>query len=173
MANNGKMVKLKGISAWAKVQKPDPTYDEYSITLILDSKKEVEKAKEAGLKITKVDKEIAGLGEDVIGKPCVKARQKSKYDDETPRTPPACVDSKANKFGGLIGNGSKVVVAILAFPYNNKFGKGVSSILKGVQVLDLVEFKSEGLFSEEKGSFVAEEKEESKSAESGSDDFDW
>lgn len=85
----------------------------------------------------------------------VQTRSGDMYDQK-----PIVVDAKRNPMDidTLIGNGSKIKVAFEPYPYVMASTKqvGVSLRLKGVQVIDLVEYANTGsMFDEEEGFEVA------------------
>ena len=103
----------------------------------------------------------------------VQTRDGSLYDQK-----PIVVDAKRNPMdsNNLIGNGSIVKVAFEPIPYVMASTKqvGVSLRLKGVQVIELVEYGNGGasMFDEEEG-FVAEKMEMATSPfDDGMDDTD-
>lgn len=103
----------------------------------------------------------------------VQTRDGSLYDQK-----PIVVDAKRNPMdsNNLIGNGSTVKVAFEPIPYVMASTKqvGVSLRLKGVQVIELVEYGNGGasMFDEEDG-FVAEKMEMATSPfDDGMDDTD-
>lgn len=103
----------------------------------------------------------------------VQTRDGSMYDQK-----PIVVDAKRNPMdsNNLIGNGSTVKVAFEPIPYVMASTKqvGVSLRLKGVQVIELVEYGNGGasMFDEEDG-FVAEKMELATSPfDDGMDDTD-
>lgn len=103
----------------------------------------------------------------------VQTRDGSLYDQK-----PIVVDAKRNPMdsNNLIGNGSTVKVAFEPIPYVMASTKqvGVSLRLKGVQVIELVEYGNGGasMFDEEEG-FVAEKMEMATSPfDDGMDDTD-
>lgn len=103
----------------------------------------------------------------------VQTRDGSLYDQK-----PIVVDAKRNPMdsNNLIGNGSVVKVAFEPIPYVMASTKqvGVSLRLKGVQVIELVEYGNGGasMFDEEEG-FVAEKMEMATSPfDDGMDDTD-
>lgn len=103
----------------------------------------------------------------------VQTRDGSLYDQK-----PIVVDAKRNPMdsNNLIGNGSIVKVAFEPVPYVMASTKqvGVSLRLKGVQVIELVEYGNGGasMFDEEEG-FVAEKMEMATSPfDDGMDDTD-
>lgn len=165
-------MKIKAIAAWAHVNKPSkasiwkdesgvnvPIASSYSINLLLDGK--TAKALDAeGVDVKKVTKEITGLT-DSVGKPYVIAKTPATYKEGGPARPPVCVDAKTKPYTGLIGNGSTVIVEVQLKPWSKKIGKtvveGTSVKLLGVQVLELVEVKSEVVFDVHETGFEAEE----------------
>lgn len=97
---------------------------------------------------------------DLIFKTKLKARVTSR-DGRTFEQKPAVVDAKRTPMNGtqLIGNGSTIIVAVEPYAYLMQASKdvGVTLRLKGVQVLQLVEYgnTSSAIFQEEEG-FVAD-----------------
>ena len=75
-------------------------------------------------------------------------------------SPPKIVDAKRNPFHLPIGNGSTINVQYQIFQYNNKFGKGNSSDLLAIQVLDYIAPPDDsGDEFEEEDGFVASEED--------------
>ena len=65
------------------------------------------------------------------------------------------VDSSNKRFTGLIGNGSKVNVKVGVGHYNFQGRKGVNAYLNAIQIVELVEFKSNPIFDVVDGGFTA------------------
>ena len=121
---------VKGIAKWAHVQKPDDRFPpaKYSIMLEVDDDAAKE-LRDAGLRVKKeADKNVFKVKRNVL------------RVDGSEAGKPAVVNAQAEPFNELIGNGSKVIVQIKPYEYNNNFGSGVSADLVGVQVVDLVPY---------------------------------
>lgn len=147
---------VEGIALWASVQEPNTTFDpRYSIDLVIDDEtKEILEAQ--GLPIKKAEdvKEASKYGKWVV-----KFKQPAINKKTGQANPaPIVLDAKKNPFTDLIGNGSRVKVAvnISEWSFGNK--KGIAGYLKGVQVLDLVPYSKSPVdeFEEEDG-FTAEQ----------------
>lgn len=121
---------IEGIAYWAHVQKPDDRFPpaKYSIKLHVDD----ETAKEiraAGLRVKKD-------GNDNV----FKVKRNVLKVDGSEAGKPVVVDADVNPFNQEIGNGSKVIIQIRPYQYNNNFGSGISADLVGVQVIEHVPY---------------------------------
>lgn len=126
-----KIMKVKGTAMWASVQTPNRTYDPvYSIDLIV-SPESADALKKLGLKTKKTDDGLV-----------CKFKRNLFRQDGTENNKPAVRDAANNPFNELIGNGSEVIVQFSTYEWSNKFGKGVSADLQGVQVLELVPYRA-------------------------------
>jgi hypothetical protein len=131
------MVYLTGECRWAKVQKPDAKYNYYGLELKPDADS-IGTLLAAGLTTIKPSKDGQGYYafKRYPDKPAwkdgvqIKAGKPGVYHAGT-----------VTPFEDDIGNGSKVRIGIEVFPYNNSFGKGVTSRLETIEVLELVEYK--------------------------------
>lgn len=181
------MLKFEGKSLWTKVFEPDTRFvpeGEYS-TQVIVSEKDAQSVCERLEKLAKAkfdeavkdnpklknvlsmrpvsEPEYDEAGNEtgnVIFKTKLKARIKSRAG-EVYNQKVAVLDAKKTPMNGdqMIGNGSTIKVAVEPVPYVMQSTKqvGVSLRLKGVQVLNLVEYGSpsvDSLFDEEDG-FVA------------------
>ena len=62
--------------------------------------------------------------------------------DGEENNPPQIVDaSRTPTSGANIGNGTKANIKLYQYPYNVAGQKGTGSMIKGVQIVDLVEYK--------------------------------
>lgn len=153
--------RVTGVAAWDFTHRADD-YGKYSIKLLISNETAKELHEKAtslhkkGLSITKVEKEIPGIP-DAVGKYSIAVRTNALNAEGMPNSKPRRVDSKNHPFVGNIGNGSKVNVILKLVKYDG-FGGGVTAILKGVQVVELVEYEDESAsFDEVEGGFVAQE----------------
>lgn len=124
--------------SWASVQAPNVQFEPcWEIQVHLDGEQAAALQAEAkalhpkGIKIKKDDN----------GELTFRFRRKvMKADGLSENSKPAVVDAKNKPMTDLIGNGSTCNVQYSFVAYENKFGKGVTNDLKGVQVLDLVAY---------------------------------
>ena len=177
---------LEGKAMWAKVHEPDTkfvTTGEYSIDVLIPEEKSEELCEYLeNIVKTRLDEEVKAnpkKGKSLstrsvrennldqngneTGELKFKAKLKAQVqarDGRTYEQKPIVVDSKRNPITKdiPIGNGSTVKVAFEPIPYVMASTKqvGVSLRLKGVQVIDLVEYGNKGgsMFDDEEG-FVA------------------
>ena len=195
------MLKIKGNAKWAKVFEPDTKFvpeGEYSIQVSLPEAQAAEVCEQldnmAQAKLAEAVKDNPKLKTvlstrksyesevdddgnptgNVIIKSKLKARVKSR-DGQTFEQKPMVVDAKRTPMEGnvLVGNGSLVNVAVEPIPYVMQSTKqvGVSLRLKGVQVIDLVEYgnPAASMFDEEDG-YVASAVAKDDMADSFEDD---
>jgi len=173
---------LEGKAMWAKVHEPDTKFvstGEYSIDVIIPEEKSEELCEYLeGLIQARLDEEVKAnpaKGKNLstrsvrekhvdqngneTGELKFKTKLKAQVQSRDGRIyeqKPVVVDAKRNPVTEktLIGNGSTVKVAFEPIPYVMASTKqvGVSLRLKGVQVIDLVEYGSKGsMFDEEDG----------------------
>jgi hypothetical protein len=137
--------KFSGIAKWAKVRKPDPEFDSYTVDLYLDPDSRAE-FDESNL-ITKVKT-------DSEGQEYVKFRRYAEqvFGDEIRKFGPPPVYLKDVQTGeyhlwndGLIGNGSRVTLIVSVFPTGRK---GFGHRLERVFVEELIPYESDGSIPE-------------------------
>ncbi len=171
-----KKVIVEGIAMYASVHKPKKPYNEgdipaYTLDLIVTDE-EAAKLTAEGLKVSKVKiDEDTKKPKEYATHPGMKVfqfRRKTMKFDGTPNSPLQVVDSQNNTIPGTtnVGNGSKIRVSVN--PYKNNFGT-TSHTLLGVQVLELVEYKSANTgssFEPVKGGFVADSKPDTEASDS-------
>ena len=170
---------IKGKCEWAKVHEPDTKFDPdglYSIEVTVPETEAVEMCEYLdGLVKTKITEEIKANNKrsdlttktpyskteegEIKFKFKLKAKVKTR-DGQVFSQRPLVVDSKRTPLtkDTLIGNGSIVKVAFEPYAYSMMSSKtcSVSLRLKGVQVLQLVEFQAAGsFFDEEDDGFIA------------------
>ena len=118
------VVYFRGIAKWAKVDKPDDRYHNYTIDVELDEESQ-NTFDQVGLRLKpRVDKED--------GKTYIRFRRSSEYG------PPAVVDDNESPFKKQIGNGSIVTVAVDVYKTKTM---GMGHRLMAVRVDKWVEFK--------------------------------
>lgn len=181
------MLKIRGTAQWAKVFEPDTKFvpeGQYTIKVTLPVSEAAELCEQldslANQKLAEVVKEQPKLKAVLSTTPAYTV----EYDDDGNDTgnitfncklkavitrrdgaktaqKPIVVDAQRTPMRGdtLIGNGSKVIVAIDPIPYMMPATKtvGVSLRMKGVQVIELVEYgtSAASIFDEEEG-YIAE-----------------
>ena len=104
-------------------------YDHYSVAVLL-SGDQIVKAKKLGLKLKQDPERHNGM-------PYVQLRSNYKPDlfneDGEPYDGPT-----------MISNGSTGVVKITPRPYDNQYGKGLSTFFTAVKLLDVIEYAPDG-----------------------------
>jgi hypothetical protein len=124
---------------WASVQKPNETFDpaSWEVRAVLTEAQAKALSDEAkvvspkGIKIAK---------DDAAGELSFRFRRKVLRPDGSTNTKPVVLYPGKTPYEGLIGNGSVGNVQYSFIAYDNKFGKGVTVDLKGVQVVTLVPY---------------------------------
>lgn len=164
------MALLKNVIVnWASVQKPNIQFEpawEIQATLSEAQAKELlaeaKKINSKGIKIKKEDN----------GTLTYRFRRKVSRADGVGENAAPVVVGKDGKtpFDKLIGNGSVCTIQYLFLGYDNKFGKGVTCDLKGVQVLEHVPFGIQD--GEEFDSVDNEFNQEQSTHPSSSNEFD-
>jgi len=132
-----KTYEFTGICRWAKLDKPDQKYDKYSIEVKLD---------EAGAALYKQAGCMGRASKDGEGYYTFRRDPKGKVWQDNVQVPagkPLVIDPQGNPIHELLGNGSKVTVKILAYDYNNSFGKGVGTRLEAVCVNELIKYEKQ------------------------------
>jgi len=122
---------LKGVVSWAKVHQPDTDLNgnkKFSIEVDISQE-------EANLFIGKKIKVKNRVG----GVPYVKIKTNAVYPDGKPVVL-RIADANGDTLTKNIGNGSVCKIAYKEHEYDN-FGGGISLILHGVMVLELIEYE--------------------------------
>jgi|TARA_Y100000310_G_scaffold224629_1_gene226494 hypothetical protein len=141
---------IKGKAYWAKLDRATNMFDankpRWSIDLSLD-KKGVALMEEEGIPVKNKDDDRGTF---------VTFTKDKFMQDGTELPKPRLIDAKKNDMSGtLIGNGSVVKVAYYPYEWTYTLGNnarsGIKGILKGVQVLNLVEYIPKDDFEEETG----------------------
>lgn len=125
------IMKVKGIAMWCSVQSPNTTFDPVYQTDLIVSEEAANALKNLGLKVTKTDDGWVH-----------KFKRNQFRPDGSENNKPVVRDANNEPFGGLIGNGSEVIVQFSTYEWSNKFGSGMSSDLQGVQVINLVSYRA-------------------------------
>ncbi len=104
-------------------------FDNYSVAVVLSGDQLV-KAKKIGLKVKADPDRFDGL-------PYVQLR--SNYQ-------PELFNENGEPYDGpkMISNGSQGVVKITQRPYDNKYGKGVSTFFSAVKLTDVIPYEPDG-----------------------------
>ena len=127
-----------GTAKWAKVHKPDPKYNKYSIDLFPDAKT-LEEIHKSDIQ-TKERQNDEGVYYSLR-----RDHDKLIKDEVVTFGPPKVMiktgEDSFEDFDGLIGNGSKVTVKVAL--YDTKV-RGKGHRVEGVIVNDLVEYNPEG-----------------------------
>jgi len=125
------MTIITGKCYWAKVHAPDTTYEPaWSIDICLDDNNR-EAIMQDGLAIKNKGDDRGDF---------IQIKQKVNRRDGTENPAPVVLDAQKNTMTKLIGNGSLVNVQYTPFEWEMNGKKGVSPILKKVQVVNLVPY---------------------------------
>ena len=131
------LIKLRNVTLnWAHLATPDPKYGKFSVQIMV-SADEAAALKEAGVNVKEQD-----------GKPFIKVNENPTWPSGDPKDPPRVVDQAVQVLDPAvvkkIGNGTTANVNVLAKSYKNSFGEGVSTYLKGIQIVELKEYAGNG-----------------------------
>ena len=138
------MAVLRNVTVqWASVQAPDTQYDpKWTVEALLSEDEadalvaESKKYHEKGITIKNKDGQLSYRFERKVDRADGNGENKAPAVKSTDPGP----DGKPQDFGGLIGNGSTCNINYSFFKWDNKYGSGVKSDFKGIQVVDLVEY---------------------------------
>lgn len=125
-----------GLAYWASVLNPNLKYEPvYTVDLLVDE--EVAAKYEAkGFKV-----KTLVVKDEVLGK-ALQIKRKVNGPNSMVRQPPKLVDENKNHIDVLVGNGSKVRVQFNEWEVTNKYGDFKGLDFQGMQVLDLISYKS-------------------------------
>ena len=129
-------IKLSGEVRWAKVQRPDSKFNYYGVELRPDAKS-AGVLLASGITTLKPSKD----GEGFYNFKRYPDKPVWENGNQRPAGPVSVFDVDGRETTVDIGNGSTVEIVIDVFPYNNTYGKGVSSRLESVKIIDLVVFE--------------------------------
>lgn len=123
---------------WASVQKPNTQFEPaWEVQAILTKEQAAElqaAAKKVNPKGIKIKKEDDGTLYFRF------KRSVARKDGNGNNEPPTVVDAHKEPFTKMIGNGSICNIKYSLIPWNNKFGSGVTTDFKGIQVVEWVEY---------------------------------
>ena len=128
MAKNG-YAYLEGTMFFPYIFDNKDKFDRYSVALGLEGD-QIKNAKNLGLQVKQDEGKMDGM-------PYVQL--KSNYK-------PSLVDGQENEYSGptQLCNGSKGVVRLSQRPYDNKYGKGVTTFITAVKITEPIEYVAEG-----------------------------
>ena len=126
------MAIVEGTAYWASIKQPNTRFEPvYSVNLVVDDDTANDFASR-GHKLKQMDE-----GQAVI------IKRKVNGPNGMVRPAPRLLDVNKQEVNYAVGNGSKVKIQYAEYEGSNKFGDYVGLDLQAVQVLDLVEYRSE------------------------------
>jgi len=126
------MAIIEGTAYWASIKQPNTRFEPvYSVNLVIDDDTANDFASR-GHKLKQMDE-----GQAVI------IKRKVNGPNGMVRPAPRLLDVNKQEVNYAVGNGSKVKIQYAEYEGSNKFGDYVGLDLQAVQVLDLVEYRSE------------------------------
>ena len=138
MANN--IGYLEGVMHYAFIFEKKDKYDRWSVALVLEGD-QIKNAKKFGVKINQSEDKYDGLPH---------VQLKSGFQ-------PKLFNADDTDYSGptMLANGSRGVVRITQRPYDNKFGKGITTYMNAVKITKPIAYQSE----EGSGSFGSDSEE--------------
>ena len=126
------MAILEGTAYWASITTPNTTFEPvYTVNLVVDDETANEFASR-GHKVKQMDE-----GPSII------IKRKVNGPNGMVRVAPRLLDVDKQEVNYAVGNGSKIRVQYNEYEGTNKFGDYKGLDLQAIQVLDLVEYRSE------------------------------
>ena len=126
------MAVVNGTAYWASIKTPNTKFEPvYTINLVVDEDTANDFASR-GHKIKQMDEG-----------PSLVIKRKVNGPNGMVRTAPRLLDAEKNEVNYSVGNGSKVRVQYNEYEGENKYGPYSGLDLQAIQVLDLVEYRSE------------------------------
>jgi len=126
------MAVVEGTAYWASIKTPNTKFEPvYTVNLVVDED---------------TANDFASRGhtiKEVEGQPSVVIKRKVDGPNGMVRPAPRLLDVNKQEVNYAVGNGSKVKIQYAEYEGSNKFGDYVGLDLQAVQVLDLVEYRSE------------------------------
>ncbi len=123
----------EGVAYWASITTPNTRFEpKYTIDLVVDNDT-AQKLKTEGFSV-KFDKEEG---------PTITMKRLVNGPNGMVRKAPKLLDKNKNELDCQVGNGSKVRVQFNEYEGENKYGPYAGLDLQAIQVLDLVEYRSE------------------------------
>jgi len=119
------LAKISGNLEYAKIFDQRDKYDRWSVSVVLEGD-QVKNARNLGLKINQKDDRYDGKAYITL---------KSNFQ-------PQVFDKNGDQYSGAkyLTTGTEGVVTITQKPYDNKYGKGVSTFMKDVTLTKVVEW---------------------------------
>tara|TARA_R110002020_G_scaffold475833_1_gene712658 strand:+ start:1274 stop:1687 length:414 start_codon:yes stop_codon:yes gene_type:complete len=126
------MAVVNGTAYWASIKTPNTKFEPvYTVNLVVDDDTANDFASR-GHKIKQMDEG-----------PSIVIKRKVNGPNGMVRTAPRLLDAEKNEVNYSVGNGSKVRVQYNEYEGENKYGPYSGLDLQAIQVLDLVEYRSE------------------------------
>ena len=126
------MAVVEGTAYWASIKTPNTKFEPvYTVNLVVDEDTANDFASR-GHKIKQMDE-----GSSII------IKRKVNGPNGMVRVAPRLLDADKNEVNYSVGNGSKVKIQYNEYEGENKYGPYTGLDLQAVQVLDLVEYRSE------------------------------
>lgn len=126
------MAVVEGTAYWASIKTPNTRFEPvYTVNLVVDEDTANDFASR-GHKIKQMDE-----GPSII------IKRKVNGPNGMVRVAPRLLDVDKNEVNYAVGNGSKIRVQYNEYEGENKYGPYTGLDLQAVQVLDLVEYRSE------------------------------
>lgn len=126
------MAIVEGTAYWASIKQPNTRFEPvYTVNLVLDDDTANEFASR-GHKIKQMDEG-----------PAIIIKRKVNGPNGMVRPAPRLLDVNKQEVNYAVGNGSKVKIQYAEYEGSNKFGDYKGLDLQAVQVLDLIEYRSE------------------------------
>lgn len=126
------MAVVNGTAYWASIKTPNTKFEPvYTVNLVVDDETANDFASR-GHKIKQMDEG-----------PSIVIKRKVNGPNGMVRTAPRLLDAEKNEVNYSVGNGSKVRVQYNEYEGENKYGPYSGLDLQAIQVLDLVEYRSE------------------------------
>ena len=126
------MAVQEGTAYWASIKTPNTRFDPvYTINLVVDDD---------------TANDFASRGhtiKEVEGQPSVVIKRKVDGPNGMVRPAPRLLDANKQEVNYSVGNGSKVKVQFNEYSGENQYGPYTGLDLQAVQVIDLVEYRSE------------------------------
>jgi hypothetical protein len=126
------MAVVEGTAYWASIKTPNTRFEPvYTVNLVVDEDTANDFASR-GHKIKQMDE-----GSSII------IKRKVNGPNGMVRVAPRLLDVDKNEVNYAVGNGSKIRVQYNEYEGTNKFGDYKGLDLQAIQVLDLIEYRSE------------------------------
>ncbi len=126
------MAILEGTAYWASIKTPNTTFEPvYTVNLVVDDEVANDFASR-GHKVKQMDEG-----------PALIIKRKVNGPNGMVRSAPRLLDQNKQEINLAVGNGSKIRVQYNEYSGEGKFGPYTGLDLQAVQVVDLIEYKSE------------------------------